>query len=73
MSINRQCDIEGADVNLKEKSPPKMECQEERARELQLRRDADEKNMKLSVVEKQSKTWKVIGGRGERRVALLPM
>ena len=51
----------------------KMECQEERARELQLRRDADEKNMKLSVVEKQSKTWKVIGGRGERRVALLPM
>ena len=51
----------------------KMECQEERAHELQLRHDTEEKNMKLSVIEKQSKIWKVIGGRGERRVALLPM
>ena len=29
----------------------KMECQEEKAREMQLRRDAEEKNMKLSDLE----------------------
>ena len=32
----------------------KMERQEEKARETQLRRDAEEKNKKLSDIEKQS-------------------
>ena len=50
-----------------------MECQEEKWREMQLRQDAEEKNKKLSDTEKQSAFWKVIGGRGERHVALMPM
>ena len=49
----------------------KMECHEEKIREIKLRQEVDERNKKLSVTEKQLRFWKVVGGRGERRVALL--
>ena len=48
----------------------KMECYEEKSREIQLRQEVEKRNDKLSVTEKQMRFWKVVGGRGERRVAL---
>ena len=49
----------------------KMECQEERQWEIELQHQAIEKNKGLSSHEKKSKSWKVIGGRGGRRIALI--
>ena len=46
----------------------KNECLEEKAREYNLRQYAEKINQSLSPVDKQSKIWKVIGGRGDRRV-----
>ena len=48
-----------------------MECQEERQWEIELQHQAIEKNKGLSSHEKKSKSWKVIGGRGGRRIALI--
>ena len=49
----------------------KMECLEEKNRELQLRQEAAAKNTALSEEQKNAKYWKVIGGRGRRHVALI--
>lgn len=46
----------------------KQECQEEKFYEMRLRQYAEKMNQNLPTGEKQSKIWKVIGGRGERRV-----
>ena len=51
----------------------KMECMEERNKELILKQEAESKNAVLSELEKHSKFWKVIGGRGRRRVVLITM
>ena len=48
----------------------KMECHEEKAREIQLRQEVDERNKKLSITERQMRFWKVVGGRGEWHIVL---
>ena len=48
----------------------KRQCQAEKVREMDLRREAEEKNCHLSENEKSDKVWKVVGGRGTRRVVL---
>ena len=47
----------------------KLQCQEEKAREAELKRAAEEKNQHLHKNEK-AKRWRVIGGRGTRRLVL---
>ena len=47
----------------------KLQCQEEKAREVELRSIAEERNRSLPGGEK-SKEWKVVGGRGTRRLML---
>ena len=47
----------------------KLQCQEEKAREVELRSIAEERNRSLPEGEK-SKEWKVVGGRGTRRLML---
>lgn len=49
----------------------KMECLDEKNRELQMRQAAAAKNAALSEEQKNTKCWKVIGGRGRRHVALV--
>ena len=51
----------------------KNEYLEEKQRETQLKKDAEEKNDQLTESEKKSLQWKVIGGRGRRHIALLPI
>ena len=46
----------------------KLECQEEKFHEIKLRQYAEEMNQSMSTEEKMSKIWKVVGGRGERRI-----
>ena len=46
----------------------KNEYFEEKVREQNLRHYAEKMNQNLSIVDKQSKIWKVVGGRGDRRV-----
>ena len=47
----------------------KLQCQEEKAREVELRSIAEERNRSLPEGGK-SKEWKVVGGRGTRRLML---
>lgn len=47
----------------------KMEYQEERIQESNLRKKIEELNQNLSVEEKKQKIWKIVGGRGCRRIA----
>ena len=47
----------------------KMEYQEERIQESNLRKKIEELNQNLSVEEKRQKIWKIVGGRGCRRIA----
>ena len=47
----------------------KRQCQAEKVREMDLRKEAEERNSHLSN-EKSGKVWKVVGGRGTRRVVL---
>lgn len=47
----------------------KMEYQEERIQESNLRKKVEEINQNLSVEEKKQKIWKIVGGRGCRRIA----
>ena len=47
----------------------KLQCQEEKAREAELKRMAEEKNQRLHENDK-AKRWRVIGGRGARRLVL---
>ena len=49
----------------------KMEYQEERIQESVLREKVKEMNQNLSVEEKRQKIWKIVGGRGCRRIACL--
>ena len=51
----------------------KNEYLEEKQRETQLKKDAEERNDRLTESEKKSSQWKVIGGRGRRHIALLPI
>ena len=51
----------------------KNEYLEEKQRESLLKKDAEERNDRLTESEKKSSQWKVIGGRGRRHVALLPL
>ena len=50
----------------------KREYLEEKACETSLRKEAEEKNLKLAELEKGVKIWKVVGGRGRCRLALVP-
>ena len=47
----------------------KFQCQEEKAREVELKRMAEEKNQSLLEKDK-ARRWKVVGGRGNRRLML---
>ena len=47
----------------------KMEYQEERIQESNLRKKVEEINQNLSVEEKKKKNWKIVRGRGYRRIA----
>ena len=49
----------------------KIEYLEEKQREFQLKKSAEERNQKLTESEKKLSLWKVIGGRGRRHVALI--
>ena len=49
----------------------KQQCQTEMIVELELKRKAEEKNCQLSENEKFEKIWKVVGGRGTRRLVLI--
>ena len=49
----------------------KVEYLEEKQREIQLKKVAEERNEKLTELEKKLSHWKVIGGRGRRRVVLM--
>ena len=51
----------------------KIEYLEEKQRESQLKQAAEERNKKLTESEKKLSYWKVIGGRGRRHVALIPI
>ena len=46
----------------------KQQCQAEKVEEIKLQRKAAENNRHL--LEKSTKVWKVVGGRGTRRLAL---
>ena len=48
----------------------KQQCQEEKIVELELKRKAEEMNCQLLENEKFEKFWKVVGGRGTRRLVL---
>ena len=48
----------------------KQQCQVEKVKEMELRKEAEEKNCRLSEDEKLAKVWKVVGGRGTRRIVL---
>ena len=49
----------------------KIEYLEEKQREFQLKKSAEERNQKLTESEKKLSLWKVIGGRGRRHIALI--
>ena len=48
----------------------KQQCQEEKIVELELKKKAEEMNCQLLENEKFEKFWKVVGGRGTRRLVL---
>ena len=50
----------------------KREYLEEKARETSLRKEAEEKNVKLAELEKGVRIWKVVGGHERRHLALVP-
>ena len=50
----------------------KQEYLEEKAHETSLRKEAEEKNLKLAELEKGVKIWKVVGGCGRCHLALVP-
>ena len=51
----------------------KVQCAEEKTKELLLRQEAVKKNECLSPEDKMTKIWKVVGGRGSRALALRPL
>ena len=48
----------------------KQQCLVERVKEMELRKEAEDKNGCLLEDEKLAKVWRVVGGRGTRRVVL---
>ena len=48
----------------------KMQCQQAKAAEMQLRKTAHEKNALLTDAERSEKVWKIVGGRGNRHLVL---
>ena len=48
----------------------KLQCQEEKLKEVELRSKADDRNCHLSAAERSQKIWRVVGGRGTRSLAL---
>ena len=48
----------------------KQQCQTEKLKEMELRKEAVEKNSHLSKEEKNTRVWKVVGGRGTRCLVL---
>ena len=48
----------------------KQQCQTEKLKEMELRKEAVEKNSRLSKEEKNTRVWKVVGGRGTRCLVL---
>ena len=48
----------------------KMQCQEAKMKEMQLRKTVHEKNAQLTESERSKKAWKIVGGRGNRRLKL---
>ena len=48
----------------------KQQCQAEKVEEMELQRKAAEKNCQLLSYEKSANVWKVVGGRGTRRLVL---
>ena len=48
----------------------KMQCQQAKAMEMQLRKTAHEKNAFLTESERSKKVWKIVGGRGNRHLML---
>ena len=51
----------------------KMQCLEDKNFELQLRHEAEKKNSMLTETERLIKVWKIVGGRGRRHLALVPV
>ena len=51
----------------------KIQCLEEKNHELKLRRDAEMMSASLTSTQRQTKQWRVVGARGKRRLALLPV
>ena len=48
----------------------KQQCQTEKLKEMELKKEAVEKNSRLSKEEKSTRVWKVVGGRGTRCLVL---
>ena len=48
----------------------KQQCHAEKVEEMELKRKAEERNCNLLEDEKSAKVWKVVGGRGTRRLVL---
>ena len=48
----------------------KQQCHAEKVEEMKLKRKAEERNCNLLEDEKSAKVWKVVGGRGTRRLVL---
>ena len=48
----------------------KQQCQTEKLKEMELKKEAVEKNSRLSQEEKSTRVWKVVGGRGTRCLIL---
>ena len=51
----------------------KLQCLEEKNHELKLRLDAEMMTASLSATQRQTEQWRVVGARGKRRLALLPV
>ena len=48
----------------------KMQCQQAKAMEMQLRKTAHDKNVFLTKSERSKKVWKIVGGQGNRHLML---
>ena len=48
----------------------KQQYQAEKVKEMELKKEAEEKNCQLPADKKFARVWRVVGGRGTRRVAL---
>ena len=51
----------------------KLQCQEEKVNEMALKKEVECRNQALPENQKASKIWRVVGGRGTRRLVLINM